>query len=783
MFVLLARDRIPSVYAAKGRKHDPLDMTPTRIPSLLAWIAEFYHARDVDLLCSQTLDGYLLLRYLKLCMLLCLGGCAILCPFLLPLNATGGGGLSQLDALTIANMKKDSLKIYAHACCTIVFFGWVMFVIRREMIFYLNLKHEYRVLKRKIDDPNFRTVLFTDAVREDGDVDNMDHVFGDMHGMKVWLVTDLRSLNKSLRQRTSLVDKLDTVLTRFQSEHSGRSEPSFVTEIAKSRIPVCRSMLSLKSLEYQMEPVKRLAASIRSLNVDKKQESHQARCQRSHAVKSIDESAVGPGPPRLLSSAFVQFNSVTDAEAACRSRFHNDPTSFVPQCMDTPPRDICWENLRHGWWQSLARATLSQTIILGLIVFWSGPVAVTTALTDLENIVPNSLWSEAVPPLVRNALSGLFPSIVLSILMSLPPKIITLLARFAGVLTLGEIESYVQKYYFYFRIVQVFLVAALGSTAISVLAQIYSDPSSATTVLATRLPGASNFYLSYFVVQGFTDAALIALNVDGLLSRCLLSSIFDDTPRKKARRRKECFQISSGTALAICSSLMVIALCYAPTAPLTLCFATVAFFMFYLAYRHNLLFVADIAAETNGMIYYRALRHTMVGIYLGELYLVGLFTVISVHGQRVSGPLILTCFLLAGTLIFQITSQHSLQRWHDSAPWGTPESGYALTGDKKILLLALLHSRLCAVFLDDMGAIHESLAAREDLVRKDKQEDDGYLAPAILAREVDILLTREVDSFARAMLGTELCRAVPIRSWQSHENLDKFQPDRSQSLA
>jgi hypothetical protein len=205
--------------------------------------------------------------------------------------------------------------------------------------------------------------------------------------------------------------------------------------------------------------------------------------------------------------------------------------------------------------------------------------------------------------------------------------------------------------------------------------------------------------------------------------------------------------------------------------------------MFYLAYRHNLLFVANIVAETNGMIYYRALRHTMVGIYLGEMYLVGLFTVISVDGQRVSGPLILTCLLLAGTLIFQITSQHSLQRWHDSTPWGTPESGYALTGDKDILLLALLHSRLCAVFLEDMGAIHEGLAAREDVVRKNKQEDGGYLAPAILEREADILLAREVNSFARAMLGTELCSALPIRSWESHENLDEFRPDKSQSVA
>ena len=686
--------------------------------------------------------------------------------------------MSQLDALTIANVKKGSSKTYVHAWCTIVFFGWVVFVIRRETIFYLNFRHEYQVLKKKTDSPISRTVLFTDALQENGDSDNVNRVFGDMYGTKVWFVTDLRSLTKSLRQRTSLVDKLDTALTRLQYEHFGRPETLFGTDAVKAKTPVCRSRLSPESLEYHMEAVRRLAASVRSLKIGEKQELHKARCQRFHAFKGIDESAVRPGLPKLVSSAFVQFNSVADAEAACRSRFHDDPTSFIPQYMDTPPRNICWENLRHRWWQSLVRATLSQAIILGLILFWSGPVAVATALTDLENIFPKSLWSETVPPLVRSALSGLFPSIVLSMLMSLPPKIIALLARFSGVLTLGEIEIYVQNYYFCFRIVQVFLVAALGSTAISVLAQIYSEPSSATTVLATRLPGASNFYLSYFVVQGFTEAALLVLNVDGLLSRCLFSSIFDDTPRKKARRRKECFRISSGTALAICSSLIVIALCYAPTAPLILCFATVAFVMFYLAYRHNLFFLADVAAETSGRIYYRALRHTMIGVYLGELYIVGLFALVSVDGQRVSGPLILSCFLLAGTLIFQITSQQSLQRWHDSTPWGSPESGYALIGDKDTFLLGLLHSRLCAVFLDDFQAIHEGLLASQDVDRPIKEEDYTHLAPVILEHEAEILLAPEVDNFARAMLGTELYNAFPIGSGDSHENSDGFQPDK-----
>jgi len=751
VFVVLMRRRLTSVYAAKGRKHESYGAHCARAASPVTWVTELYRTRDIDLLRSQIVDGYLLLRYLKLCILLCLGGCVILCPLLIPLNATGHGGMSQLDALTIANVKKGSLKTYAHSCCTILYFGWVMFVVRREKMFYLDLMHERLAMKRRIGHPDSRTVLFTNAVGDIGNLDAVNQVFGDMRGMQVWFATDVRSLAKRLRQRTALVDKIDTILTKLPPEYLDRLEDSFGKSTADST-----------PLEYQMETVKKCAVKIKNLKVNAEQKLHEARCRGVHMNKSIDENPLGPHSPRLLSSIFIRFDSVENAEIAHRSRFHKDLTRFIPRLMDTPPRDICWENLRLGWWQSLVKRTLSQVIILGMIIFWSVPVAVAAALTNVENIVPDNLWSKRIPPSVRNASSGLLPSLVLSMLMSLAPKIMARLAKFAGVLTLGDVEIYVQKYYFCFRVVQVFLVTALGSTAISVLAQVYSSPESATTVLAKRLPGASNFYLSYFVVQGFTEAALVMLNIDGLLSRYMISGIFDDTPRKKARRRKECFHVNSGTVLAICSSLLVIALCYAPTAPLILCFATTAFTMFYLSYRHNLFLVADVAAETSGKMYYRALQHTMVGIYIGELYLIGLFMIASVDGRRFSGLLILSCALLVGTFVFQQSSHHSLKRWHNSPPWSSAGCDYEMAEVKGIRFPMSLHYRMCAVFLDDLKAICEVLMASDGAVRSWRQEECEFLAPVIVEKEANILLPQGIDSFTQAMLGMELQGAFTV---------------------
>lgn len=91
---------------------------------------------DTYVLNHHTLDGYLFLRFLKICVVMCLVGCLITWPVLFPINATGGGGKQQLDLLTFANISETSTggyyKYFAHAGCAIIFFSFVIYMITRE---------------------------------------------------------------------------------------------------------------------------------------------------------------------------------------------------------------------------------------------------------------------------------------------------------------------------------------------------------------------------------------------------------------------------------------------------------------------------------------------------------------------------------------------------------------------------------------------------------------------------------------------------------------------------
>jgi hypothetical protein len=87
-----------------------------------------------------------------------------------------------------------------------------------------------------------------------------------------------------------------------------------------------------------------------------------------------------------------------------------------------------------------------------------------------------------------------------------------------------------------FQVTQVFLITTLSSGAATVISQIAKNPTSVPTLLAERLPRASNSYLTYFIVQGLTSASDNLLNYSDVLTFLFYDKVFDKTPRQKYNR-------------------------------------------------------------------------------------------------------------------------------------------------------------------------------------------------------------------------------------------------------
>lgn len=119
-------------------------------------------------------------------------------------------------------------------------------------------------------------------------------------------------------------------------------------------------------------------------------------------------------------------------------------------------------------------------------------------------------------------------------------------------------ELFTQNAYFAFQVIQVFLVATFTSSASAVVTQIIDDPSSVTTLLAENIPTASNFYISYFMVQGLTIASGVISQVVGFVIFSLLYKFLAGTPRAMYQKWANLSAISWGSVLPVYTNIAVI---------------------------------------------------------------------------------------------------------------------------------------------------------------------------------------------------------------------------------
>lgn len=92
------------------------------------------------------------------------------------------------------------------------------------------------------------------------------------------------------------------------------------------------------------------------------------------------------------------------------------------------------------------------------------------------------------------------------------------------------VELFVQKGYFAFQVVQVFLVTTLTSAASAAFTEIIQNPLGVKDVLSKNLPMASNFYLSYILIQCLANSGTNLIQVFALVRHCVLSR-FTTMPR------------------------------------------------------------------------------------------------------------------------------------------------------------------------------------------------------------------------------------------------------------
>lgn len=234
---------------------------------------------------------------------------------------------------------------------------------------------------------------------------------------------------------------------------------------------------------------------------------------------------------------------------------------MAPRYIGLDPTQVIWSNLRIKWWERIIRYTVTVGFIIALVVFWAIPTAVVGAISNITFLTDHVFFLAFInnlPNWIKGVITGLLPTVAMSILISLVPIVMRLMAKLGGAPSQAAVELTTQNFYFTFQVVQVFLVVTLTSSASSVVTKIIDKPTEAAQMLATNLPKSSNFYISYIVLQGLSFSSGALLQISGLILGKILGKLLDSTPRKMYTRWSSLAGLGWGTVYPAVTLLAVI---------------------------------------------------------------------------------------------------------------------------------------------------------------------------------------------------------------------------------
>lgn len=548
-----------------------------------------------------------------------------------------------------------------------------MFVVVRERIWLIGLRQAWYLSKANASRLSSRTVLYLDPPKELSSED-LQSTFGE-DARRQWIIKATKSLDDLVESRDAKTTKLEYAEVSFLRQATKK--------IAKKGVAPDDAAVENARPRERAYYIAGVASDLIShLRDDVKKADQKVEEKRQQYTAEVTE-----GHQRC--AVFVEYADQTSAQKAYRSesnfRIPVPPNLAVQsRLIGVTPSEVNWRNLAMPQAERLSKKSLANVFIALLIIFWSIPTAIVGSISNVNYLATFEWlhWIKDLPSPILGLLTGFVPPFLTSLLASYVPIIMrskleldfpifcliqdrtltdsTEIAKASGEPTNVSAEIQVQAWYYAFQIIQVFLVTALSSSATAFIPKIINEPHHVPQLLADNIPKSSNFYLTYFILQGLGSSVKTIMNWSDLFEYLLYEAFIYKTPRDKYKQYTNLKGIGWGKVYPKFTNFIIIALVYSCISPLVLGFATVGLSLFYYAYKYNLLFVVQPKMESKGKCYTRALKQVLTGVYIGELCLIGLFGL-----RNAKGPSILVFILFLGTITYNVLTNRYLNPLED----------------------------------------------------------------------------------------------------------------------
>jgi len=565
---MILRTRYPLIYYNNViSKTDKC--APCEIPDgMWGWASVAWYTKTEDSAKGIGLDNAMLLQFTELCMRILI---IIGIPLVFiegPLNMFFGGNAAGLDYMSYLSFGNVAVGhpwlYYVHAC----FVWFVVLTVQRNVyaaqVNFLKLRYEWL---KELPELRSNTLLIEGIPEKHRSDSNLKKFFEEMMGpgsvQSAFVVKDTTELAKKVAEKDALE------LARAEIGNEDRSKVDQLdSDIAQA----------------------------------KKEMDHLRTDLRIQAAKTTTNAEGNTVPdPVNLSKAFVNFKQARTAQICLNLQFNSDSSVWVAS-VPPEPRDLLWNDLTADPTVQAARDVIGYALVVGLYFAYMPLVIGISNVAAAVDMGPmQSLWE------------GLAPTMGLQIMVAFLPTILLLIFRSFFILKADAwSQTRLQKWYFWFQIVFVILITAIGDSVVEFTTTIFTDPIAVFGMLAETMPHATHFYMNFLVLQWTTHAMILLRYVP--LSKFLgFRNLYEEEEARAKAEPEDQDYYGLGSRSARFTINMVIGIVYSTLSPTVALLAWTNFACCRLFYGYLIPFAETKKPDLGGVFWVTKLEHVFIG--------------------------------------------------------------------------------------------------------------------------------------------------------------------------
>jgi len=214
-------------------------------------------------------------------------------------------------------------------------------------------------------------------------------------------------------------------------------------------------------------------------------------------------------------------------------------------------------------------------------------------------------------------------SLALLLFVSFVPTFFVLIFKNFFVLKADAwLQHKIQDWYFYFQVVFILLVTAVGSSLMDTLAALAENPLSVFSLLAETLPLATHFYLNFLPLQWVTHAQNL-MRTTQLFKLKAFTVLFGKAIALKKSEPEDQDYYGLGSRNSRFAFMLVLSLCFCSLSPLIVILGFVNFWICRKVYGYLVVFCEIKKPDLGGVFFVTNLLHIQQGMFIYVVLMTG----------------------------------------------------------------------------------------------------------------------------------------------------------------